>query len=114
MTFQEASSPTESTPVSRQRRPIVVVVAAVVLGAFVTLVIIWSVGPSSPNVEQSNSLHAGFDFNHMKIIDQDGTVDVNVWVKNVGDVATPGTCSVRSGTGKHFYRGSSAFSLNSL
>ena len=93
-------------------------VAAAALGALVTLITIWSLGPASPTVERPSSLHAGFGSNTMKIVDQLGTVDVDVWVKNEGRVTKSATCAVivTSGTGQrhHMYRGSAAFTLASL
>jgi hypothetical protein len=54
----------------------------------------------------------------MTIIDQDGTVNVDVWVKNDGPVTRSATCAVlvTSGTGQrhHMYRGSAAFTLTSI
>ena len=93
-------------------------VAAAALGALVTLVTIWSLGPTSPTVERPSSLQAAFGSNTMKIVDQLGTVDVDVWVKNEGRVTQSATCAVivTSGTGQrhHMYRGSAAFTLASI
>src|ERR1022692_4669471 len=54
----------------------------------------------------------------MQIVDQLGTVNVDVWVKNEGRVTKSVTCAVivTSGTGQrhHMYRGSAAFTLASL
>ncbi len=93
-------------------------IVAAALGALVTLVTIWSLGPTSPTVERPSSLQAAFGSNTMQIVDQLGTVDVDVWVKNEGRVTKSVTCAVivTSGTGQrhHMYRGSAAFTLASL
>lgn len=117
---EEYSQPDPARKPRQSRRWIwpTVLVAAAALGASVTLVTIWSLGPSSPIVERPSSLQAGFGSNTMKIVDELGTVDVGVWVKNEGRVKTSVTCAVivTSGTGQrhHWYRGSAAFTLTSL
>ena len=100
----------------RQRPPLVLLFAAAVVGASITLITIWGVDSSPPVAQGPSAFHAGFDFRSFKIIDHLGTVQINIWVKNVGAVTTSGTCAVmvRSGTGPHFYRGSSAFAVTSL
>jgi hypothetical protein len=54
----------------------------------------------------------------MKIVDQLGTVDVDVWVKSEDRVTESVTCAVivTSGTGQrhHMYRGSAAFNLSTI
>lgn len=122
MTYQGEFAQPEPARKPRQNRrwkwPTVLAFAAAALGALVTLVTIWSLGPSSPNIERPSSLQTGFGSNTMKIIDQLGTVDVEVWVRNEGRVTTSTTCAVivTSGTGQrqHFYRGSAAFTLTSI
>jgi hypothetical protein len=93
-------------------------VVAAALGALVTLVTIWSLGPTSLTVERPGSLQAGFGSNTMTIIDQLGTVNVDVWVKNEGRATKSVTCAVivTSGTGHrhHLFRGSAAFTLASI
>jgi hypothetical protein len=88
---------------------------AAVVGALLTLVTVWAIGPSSRIVGRPSSLQAGFASNTMKIVDQLGTVDVNVWVKNESRVNTTATCAVivTSATRQrqHFYRGSATFNL---
>jgi hypothetical protein len=63
------------------------------------------------------TLASGFSSKTMKIVDQDGTVDVDVWVKNT-DRAGSATCAVMvtSNTGQrhHHYQGSATFSLPSM
>jgi hypothetical protein len=90
--------------------------ATAALGSLVTLVTIWSIGPSHSD-ESSVALASGFGSNTMKIIDQDGTVDVEVWVKNIGRAGSA-TCAVivTSNTGQrhHHYQGSAAFSVRSM
>ena len=94
------------------------VILAAALGALATLVAIWSLGPTSPTVVPLRSLQAGFGSKTMTIIDQLGTVRVDVWVKNEGRVTMSATCAVivTSGTGQkhHWYRGSAAFTLASV
>ncbi len=120
MTLQEEYSQPDPARKPRQSRRWIwsTVLVAAALGASVTLVTIWTLGPSSPIVERQQSLQAGFGSNTMKIIDQLGTVDVDVWVKNEGRVNTSVTCAVivTSGTGQrqHWYRGSAAFTLTSI
>jgi hypothetical protein len=120
VTFREELTQTDATAGPRQRKrqrpPLVLLFAAAVVGALITLITIWGVDSSRPAADGPNALHAGFDFRSFKIIDQLGTVQVNIWVKNAGAVTTSGTCAVmvRSGTGPHFYRGSSAFAVTSL
>jgi hypothetical protein len=93
-------------------------VAAAALGALVTLVTIWSLGGQSPNVGTLNPIQSGFDSKTVKIIDQLGTVEVDVWVKNDSSVAKSTTCAieVNVGTGqkRHMYLGSAAFTLTSV
>jgi len=52
----------------------------------------------------------------MTIIDQVGTVDVELWVKNESGASVSATCAVivTSGTVHELYRGSAAFSLVSI
>src|ERR1700690_529157 len=69
-------------------------VAVAAIGALVTLVTIWSIGSRPPTVQPSSSLQAGFGSNTMTIIDQDGTVNVDVWVKNDSRVTKSVTCAV--------------------
>ena len=121
MTFREEISQPEPARTPRQDRRWLwptFLVAAAALGALVTLVTVWSLGPSSPSVERPSSLQAGFGSHTMTIVDQLGTVDVDVWVKNEGRVKTTATCAVivTSGTGQQqlFYRGSAAFTLTSI
>jgi hypothetical protein len=93
-------------------------VVAAALGALVTLVTIWSLGPTSPTSERPGSLQAGFESNTITTIDQLGTVNVDIRVKNEGHVTKSVTCAVivTSGTGHphHLYRGSAAFTLPSI
>ena len=93
-------------------------VVAAALGALVALVTIWSLGPTSSTVERTGSLKAAFGSSTMTIVDQDGTVDVDVWVRNESRVTKSVTCAVivTSGTGQrhHMYRGSAAFTLASI
>ena len=122
VTFQEEVSRVEPARKPRQNRrwkwPTVLLFAAAALGALVTLVTIWSLGPSPPIIERPSSLQAGFGSNTIKIIDQLGTVNVNVRIKNEGRFTASATCAVivTSGTGQrqHFYRGSAAFTLTSI
>lgn len=97
--------------------PTALVVGAA-LRALETLITIWSLGPTSPTVDRTSSVQAGFGSNTMKIVDQLGTVDVDVWVENAGRVKKSVTCAVivTSGTGQrhHMYRGSAAFTLASI
>jgi len=92
--------------------------AAACFGALATLTTIWSIGPTTPAVERQIVLRAGFASPTMEIVDQLGTVDVSLWVKNVGRSDLTATCAVivTSGTGQrhHQYRGSAAFSLASM
>ena len=121
MTLTDHSSkPEPARGTSQDRRwvwPTRLVVAAA-LGALAALVTIWSLGPTSPTVERSSSVRAAFGSNTMTIVDQLGTVDVDVWVKNEGRVTRSVTCAiiVTSGTGQphHMYRGSAAFTLASI
>jgi len=113
------TEPAPSAPHGRHwRRPPVLFFAAVGLGAAVTLITIWSLGPSSPTLPGPSSLQAGFGSNTIKIIDQLGTVEVAVWVKDEGRASTSVTCAVivTSSTGQrqHLYRGSAAFTLTSV
>jgi hypothetical protein len=64
-------------------------VMAAVVGALLTLATVWAIGPSSRIVGRPSSLQAGFASNTMKIVDQLGTVDVNVWVKNESRATQP-------------------------
>jgi hypothetical protein len=86
------------------------------LGAVVTLVAVQSSDSTSPTIARSASLQAGFRSNSMTIVDQLGTVNVNVWVKNEGRVAASATCAVIvvSGSGMNSYRDSAAFRLSSI
>ena len=121
MTLTDLSSKLESARGTGQDRrwlwPTGLAIAAA-LGALVTLITIWSLGPTSPTVERTSSVRAGFGSNTMTIVDQLGTVDVDVWVKNEGRVTKSMTCAVivTSGTGQphHMYRGSAAFTLASI
>lgn len=120
MTREEEVSKRESTPKSprRRRRKYLngLVFTSAALGAVVTLVTIWSLGPSVPANDGLSSLHAGFGSNTMTIIDQVGTVDVELWVKNESGASVSATCAVivTSGTVHELYRGSAAFSLVSI
>jgi hypothetical protein len=93
-------------------------VVGAALGALVTLITIWSLGPTSPTIEQPSSLQAGFGSDTMKIVDQLGTVDADVWVNNEGRLTKSVTCAVivTAGTGQrhHMYRGSEAFTVASI
>jgi len=73
-------------------------------------------GPLVPANDGLSSLHAGFGSNTMTIIDQVGTVDVELWVKNESGASVSATCAVivTSGTVHELYRGSAAFSLVSI
>lgn len=120
MTLAEQASDFQSARIGKDRRWLrpTGLLAAAALGALLTLVTIWSLGSTSPTVETSSSLQSGFGSNTMTIIDQDGTVNVDVWVKNDGPVTRSATCAVlvTSGTGQrhHMYRGSAAFALTSI
>jgi hypothetical protein len=116
----EVSEPQSARGTGKRRsrvRPAGLLLAAA-LGALVTLVTIWSLGPPSSTVERPSSLQAGFGSHTMKIVDQLGTVDVDVWVKNESSERQSAACAVivTSGTGQrhHMYRGSAAFTRDSI
>ena len=93
-------------------------IMAAALGAMVTIIAFKSLGASSPPVAPPSSLQAGFGSKIITIIDQLGTVRVDIWVKNEGHVARSATCAVivTSGTGqeRHVYRRSAAFTVSSV
>jgi len=106
----------ESRPGVRWTRLIIVAPLAAALGAAGAVIAKRSSGSTASSVANSRSLHAGFQSDSMTIIDQPGTVNVNVWVTNVGRATTSATCAVivTSGSGSNVYQGSAAFQLPSI
>ncbi len=103
-------------PVARRTAFTAFIAAA--LGALLALMIVWLVGPTSRVGGPDVVVDAGFSTHTITIIDQLGTVHVDVWVKNHERFAVSATCAVivRSGTGHphHHYQGSAAFALRSI
>lgn len=112
VTLHMESGKQESTQDHRPNRAwqlsVVLVSASIMLGAIITLVVIWSIGARQAT---EHPVRAAFGSPTMTIVDQLGTVDVVVLITNTSQVKRSTTCAVivTSGHGSNQYRGSAAF-----
>ena len=120
MTFEQTGSPKQPlrSPQSRIIWILVIILVLICASLAAALINVQNKPSSDASsvVDLRESFRAGFGSNSMSIVDQLGTANVDVWVRNIGRETKTATCAVFvvSGKGINSYRGSMAFKASPI